>query len=231
MKTQSLRMIGCWAAAMAIAACGGGSASAPPAAGSEKASPAGSASVAGAGSTPDGGAAAETPSPEAKTETAPAKKDEPKPSRPVHDVLTQKDTLFMLNFDESDAGKAAESSCSKSTKDPKSLATCIGKERAKIDADGHGFKKDKEGNLTWVVVHRQGKVLLTIHKMHMTFANETDNTIVVKPEGKDTGKRPGGVGGDFTVDVPSDYRIVISNQRLGKLVYEAKIGLVPDNLL
>ena len=43
------------------------------------------------------------------------------------------------------------------------------------------------------MVHRQGKILLTIHKMHMTFASETDNTIMVKPEGKDTGKRPGGV--------------------------------------
>jgi len=216
---------------MTIVACGGGSASAPPASGSEKAAPAGSAKAPEASAAPDAGAAAETPSPEAKAETAPAKKDEPKPSRPPHDVLTQKDTLFMLNFDESDAGKAAQESCSKSTKDPKSLATCIGKERAKIDADGHGFKKDKEGNLTWVVVHRQGKILLTIHKMHMAFANETDNTIVVKPEGKDTGKRPGGVGGDFTVDVPSDYRIVIGNSRVGKLVYEAKIGLVPDNLL
>jgi hypothetical protein len=224
-------MIGCWVAAMAVAACGGGSASAPPASASEKAPPGGSAKAPEAAPAPDAGAVAEPPSPEAKTETAPAKKDEPKPSRPPHDVLTQKDTLFMLNFDESDAGKAAEASCSKSTKDPKSLAACIGKERSKIDADGHGFKKDKDGNLTWVVVHRQGKILLTIHKMHMAFANETDNTIQVKPEGKDTGKRPGGVGGDFTVEVPSDYRIVIGNARLGKLVYEAKIGLVPDNLL
>src|SRR5216683_6334572 len=149
MKTQSLRTIGCWAAAGAIAACGGGgSASPPPASGGEKAPPAGSAKAAEAAPASDAGAAAPAPVPEAKTETtAPAKKDEPKPSRPPHDVLVQKDTLFMLNFDESDAGKAAEASCSKSTKDPKSLATCIGKERAKIDADGHGFKKDKEDHL------------------------------------------------------------------------------------
>ena len=96
MKTQSLRMIGCWATAMVIAACGGGSASAPPASGNEKAPPAGSAKAPQATSAPDAGAVAETPTAEAKTETTPSKKDEPKPTRPPHDVLTQKDTLFIL---------------------------------------------------------------------------------------------------------------------------------------
>jgi hypothetical protein len=228
-------MVGCLAVVtLVVSACGGGSAAkapAPPSSG-ETATPAGSAKAPEATAAPDAGAAAEAMPTAPKTETIPPGKEGPKPSRPPRDVLTQKDTLFMLSFDESDAGKAAEASCNKAgSKDPKAIATCIGKERAKIEADGHGFKLDKNKNLIWVVVHRQGNILLTIHKMHMSFANETENTIAVKTEGKDTGKKPGGTPGEFTVDVPSDYRIVITDPRFGKLVYEAKIGLVPDNLL
>lgn len=230
MRTPSLQTIHRLAVlTLLVSACGGGSASQPPTSTAETPPPAGSAKAPEAATAADAGAQAT--STETKTEPAPTAKDEPKPSRPAHDVLTQKDTLFMLSFDDSDAGKAADASCSKSAKDPKAVAACVGKERAKIDADGHGFKKDKDGNLTWVVVHRQGKILLTIHKLHMAFGAETDNTIVVKPEGKDTGKKAGRAPGEFTVSVPSDYRIVISDPRFGKLVYEAKIGLVPDNLL
>src|SRR5260221_12521836 len=110
MKTQSLRMIGCWAAAMVVVACGGGSASAPPASGREKAAPAGSAKAPDASAAPHAGAAAETPSPEAKAETPPAKKDEPKPGRLPHNVLTHKDAPFILNCVESDARKPAQMS-------------------------------------------------------------------------------------------------------------------------
>lgn len=231
MRTQSLRWFGCLGVvSLSLSACGGGSASEPPPKASEPAT-AGSAKAPEATAAADAGSATAPAPAEAKAETAAPVKEGPKPTRPPHDVLVQKDTLFMLNFDESEAGKAAEASCNKASKDTKALAACIGKERAKIDADGHGFKKDKEGNLTWVVVHRQGKIMLTIHKLHMAFGNETDNTIVVKPEGKDKGKKPGHPPGDFTVEIPSDYRIVITDPRFGKLVYEAKIGLVPDNLL
>jgi hypothetical protein len=239
MRTQSLRQVGCWAAiSVLLAACGGGAAAEPPAKAGATPATASSAKAAEAPSSPEGGAApsGETASTETKSDSASTPKegakDGPKPTRPPHDVLVQKDTLFMLNFDESDAGKAAEATCSKAGgKDPKALATCMGKERAKIEADGHGFKKDKEGNLTWVVVRRQGKIMVTLHKLHAAFGNETDNTIVVKPEGKDTGKKAGRTPGEFSVDVPSDYRIIISDPHFGKLVYEAKIGLVPDNLL
>jgi hypothetical protein len=232
MRTQSLRTIGWLAVGWMVSACGGGSTAEPPAKAGAAAPSASSAKAPEAAPGSDGGAVSEPAPTEKKADGLPPGKEGPKPSRPPHDVLTQKDTLFMLSFDESDAGKAADATCNKAgSKDPKKVATCIGKERGQIEADGHGFKKDKEGKLTWVVVHRQGNILLTIHKMHMTFANETDNTISVKPEGKDTGKKPGKGAGDFTVEVPSDYRIVISDPRFGKLVYEAKIGLVPDNLL
>jgi hypothetical protein len=235
MKTQSLRQVGCWAIVSLLAACGGGSAAEPPAKTGETPAPASSAKVAEVpAASPEAGAApsGEASATETKTDTPAPAKEGSKPSRPPHDILVQKETLFMLNFDESDAGKAAEATCNKAGgKDPKALPACMAKERGKIEAEGHGFKQDKGGNLTWVVVRRQGKILVTLHKIHASFANETDNTIVVKPEGKDTGKKAGRTPGEFNVEVPSDYRIIVTDPHFGKLVYEAKIGLVPDNLL
>ena len=46
--------------------------------------------------------------------------------------------------------------------------------------------------------------------MLVTQVSETENTIVLRPEGKDTGTKAGKTPGEFTVDVPSDYRIVIT---------------------
>ena len=106
------------------------------------------------------------------------------------------------------------------------MAACISRERAKIEADGHGFKKEDEGKFTWSVIQRKGKNVVNLHKMLVTQVSETENTIVLKPEGKDTGTKAGKTPGEFTVDVPSDYRIVITDPKWGKLVYEAKIGLV-----
>jgi hypothetical protein len=230
MTTANLRWLGP-IALLLLGACGGGSAQ--PAAKTAEAPTAASAEKPSETATADAGAPAAPEAAEsAKTEGAAPASQGPKPSRAPSDVLTQKDTLFMLSFDESDAGKAAEAACNKSSaNDPKKTAACMAKERGKVDADGHGFKKDKEGKLVWVVVHRQGKILITTHKVHVSFGDETENTISVKPEGKDTGKKPGHTPGEFKVEVPSDYRIVITDPKLGKLVYEAKIGLVPDNLL
>jgi hypothetical protein len=213
---------------LSLVACGGGSApAAPPATASTEISGDGGQPSATATEAKATGEAPAAEPEEAPPAALPKGKDGSKPSRAPHEVLTQSNTVFMLSFDDSDAKKGAEATCAKEGgKDPKKVAACISRERAKIEADGHGFKKEDEGKFTWSVIQRKGKNVVNLHKMLVTQVSETENTIVLKPEGKDTGTKAGKVPGEFTVDVPSDYRIVITDPKWGKLVYEAKIGLV-----
>jgi len=216
-RTSSL-----WLAACAGASKSSGSTNSPSAAGSASseaasaATPDTPATVASA----DGGAApsADTPTPATAAS---------KPSRPPHDVLEAKDTVFFLSYDDSDPQKKAETVCTKHSKnDPKKMASCMTKARGKIDAEGQRFIEDKTGNPWYVVVRHKGATLVTLHKVRFTFGEETADSIVIKPEGKDNGSKPWKKPpAEIKFEVPSDDRIEVVDHKFGKLVYEAKVGV------
>jgi hypothetical protein len=147
-------------------------------------------------------------------------------SRAPREVLELKDTVFFLVYGESDVGKAAEASCSRSSgKNPKAMAACMAKAREPAD-EGYRFEQDKEGTLWWLVVSRRGNALTTLHRIRFTYGPETDTTIVIKPEGKDAGSRPWRKApAEVTFEVPNEYRIVVHDPERGRLVYDAKVGV------
>jgi hypothetical protein len=168
------------------------------------------------------------PGGEAKTAASatPAAGVAPTTKRSARDVLELKDTVFFLAFDDSDAKKAADASCSKSSgKNAKKMAACMAKAREHAD-EGHRFEQDKDGNMWWLVVHRKGNALVTDHKVRVTYGTESDKGIAIVPEGKDFGTKPWKkLPSELKFEVPTDYRLVVHDAERGKLVYEAKSGI------
>jgi hypothetical protein len=164
-------------------------------------------------------------------EEAPADSSSSGPTikRTAKDIVTAPDVVFMFSFNESDVKKDAEERCDKKAKDdPKKRAECMTKEKNKIEADGMQFKQEKD-RWYWLTIRRKGKVLVNLHKLPIEFEQDSDHSIVLKPVGKDEGTQRGkGAPGETKVEVPNDYQIVITDPKHGRMVYEAKLGLLGD---
>ena len=174
-------------------------------------------------------AKAEESKPEEKKDES-AKSDSsssgPTVTRTAKDIVTAPDTLFMFSFNESDVKQKAEEACEGRSKgDPKKRAECMTKEKGKIDSDGVGFKQEN-GKWYFLTIRRKGKVLTNLHKVPFEWGAETPNSVVLKITGKDTGTKPGRFPNEVKIDVPNDYQIVLDDPEHGKMVYEAKIGLL-----
>lgn len=169
------------------------------------------------------------------TEAAEAKKpdskptdDSPKPTRSAQDILTAPDVVFMLSFNDSDVKHTAESKCSASSgNDPKKMNACMAKARQAIDIDGYRFK-EKDGKWWWLTLHTKGKVVHTLHKFEIEFGAVEDHSVTIKPKGKDLGSARGHTPSSIVIEVPNDYQIVMNDPKLGKMVYEAKIGIASE---
>jgi len=169
----------------------------------------------------------------ADTKKSDAKKSEDKPEsekpkRSAQDILTAPDVVFMLSFNDSDVKQAAETKCTASSgNDPKKMNGCMAKARKAIDIDGYQFK-EISGKWFWLTLRTQGKTLHMLHKFEIEFGPETPGSVTIKPKGKDLGSKPGKTPGSLTIQVPNDYQISLEDAKLGKLVYEAKIGLLSN---
>ena len=159
-----------------------------------------------------------------KSDAKPA--ESAKPARSAQEILTAPDVVFMLSFNDSDVKQAAETKCSASSgNDPKKMNGCMAKARKAIDIDGYQFKEVGD-KWFWSTLKTTGKKLTTLHKFEVEFGPETPGSVSVKPKGKDLGSKAGRTPAPFTVQVPNDYQISLDDPKLGKLVYEAKIGLL-----
>lgn len=154
--------------------------------------------------------------------------DTAKPKRSAQDILTAPDVVFMLSFNDSDVKQAAETKCTASGgNDPKKMNQCMAKARKALDVDGYRFQQ--KGGSWWLLTLRtQGKKVTTLHKFEIDFGAEKDGSIDLKPKGKDMGTASGRLPGTITVQVPNEYQIILNDSKLGKLVYEAKIGVASD---
>jgi hypothetical protein len=213
--------------ALAFTACGG---STPPAE-SPPAEPAAAAS-AGAGA-PAASAAAPAEKPAEPAAAEPGKKPGAAPAagapaskRSARDILELKDTVFFLAFEDSDPKKAAEAGCTKSAgKNAKKMSACMAKAREQAD-EGYLFEQEKDGTMYWLVVHRKGNALVNVHKVKFEYGAESDTSVTIKPEGKDTGTKPWKKPpAEIKFEVPTDYRIIVRDPEHGKMVYEAKSGI------
>jgi len=160
-----------------------------------------------------------------KSDAKPAS-DSPKTKRSAQEILTAPDVVFMLSFNDSDVKQSAETKCSASSgNDPKKMNGCMSKARKAIDIDGYQFK-EIGGKWFWLTLRTQGKNLHTLHKFEIEFGPEAEGSVTIKPKGKDLGSSPGKTPSAVTIQVPNDYQIALNDPKLGKLVYEAKIGLL-----
>jgi hypothetical protein len=205
-------------------ACGGGTP--PPAtpdpAAQRSAAPAGSSDPAAAEPKTEGSESAKPPPQDIVLE---------KPTRPVRSILESADTVYFVNYEESDVGKTAETNCAKeSGGDPQKNSACMSKARQNVEGLGYRFKKNPKGEVTTcTILRRQGNTLTTLHKFKYKYGDETETSIVIKMDGKDDGpikweKLPP----EFKVEVPNDYTMVVQDPKYGRLVYNSKAGIPGD---
>jgi hypothetical protein len=68
-----------------------------------------------------------------------------------------------------------------------------------------------------------------LHRVPIEFGKESEETIEVKVTGKDEAKGAKGyVPNEVTFSVPNAYQIVQTDPDEGKIVFEAKLGLLGD---
>jgi hypothetical protein len=157
----------------------------------------------------------------------PAPKAESKPDKQPRDVITDAETTFVLAFDSSDPGKAADTKCNDSSKgDKKKFNQCMTTARDKIAIDAVRFKADDEKIWWWFSLRRRGGAETVLHKVQIEFGEETDTSIVLKTKGRDAGGTPwANVPKELKVDVPNTFSISLKDPQHGTMVYEAKILL------
>jgi hypothetical protein len=155
--------------------------------------------------------------------------DGPKPSRTAQDILTAPDVVFLFSFNDSEPKQAAEEKCTKKAGDnPKKMNECMAAERKKFPADGHRFKKDERDQWWWITVRQKGNRLVALHKIPVEFGEETPTSVTLKPVGKDTGSAPMNPPAKIVFEVPNDYQIELKDPKAGRLVFQAKVGVVTE---
>jgi hypothetical protein len=164
----------------------------------------------------------------AKAEAKPAD-DGPKPSRTAQDILTAPDVVYLFSFNDSEPKQVAEEKCTKKAGDnPKKMNECMAGERKKFPADGHRFKKDERDQWWWITVRQTGNRLVALHRIPVEFGEETPTSVTLKPVGKDKGTKPMNPPAQIVFEVPNDYQIVLKDPKAGRLVFQAKVGVVTD---
>jgi hypothetical protein len=162
------------------------------------------------------------------TKSTPAD-DGPKPTRSATDILTAPDVVFLFSFNDSEPKHAAEEKCNKKAgNDPKKLNTCMAGERQNFPADGHRFKQDEKGQWWWITVRQKGNRLVALHKIPVELGEETPTSVTLKPVGKDKGTAPINPPAKIVFEVPNDYQIALQDPKAGRLVFQAKIGVVTE---
>jgi hypothetical protein len=169
----------------------------------------------------------EKATPEVKTKK---KDDSFSVERKAKDYITAPDVVFMYAFKESDPGIKAEKACEdKSKGDNQKKAACVKTAQSKLGFDGYHFEQNDSGTWYWNVVKIKSGVVNYVHKVPIEFGKETDKTVEIKVVGKDEAKAAkGGFPNTVTFETPNAYEIIQTDSDDGKLVFEAKLGLLGD---
>lgn len=169
---------------------------------------------------------AETANKTASAATSPATEDSA--TRSAKDVLLKPDVLYVFSFADSEAHQAAEKQCKQSSHDdPQKTADCMDRASKRVDQDALSFQQDEEGKYWWLTVKRKGNSLVTLHRIGFDFGKDSDKKVVLKPHGPDKGTKPlGAIPKELVVEIEGDSEIAINDPKLGRLVYQAKLGLL-----
>jgi hypothetical protein len=176
---------------------------------------------------------AKAPPPASSEAVAPSAPPESKPAAetprqsPI-ETLTAREVAFMVDYASSDAKAQAETACESEAKgDPAARAACLDKARQKFLPDVLRFEQDKQKHWSLVVYKRTESVLKEVYLGRVDFTDETADSVRVRLQQPESGQRPLFKSGKTLVKVPTAYSLEIEDPQLGKLTYQAKIGLVP----
>lgn len=149
-----------------------------------------------------------------------------KPARSPIDILTSPDTAFLINYAGSAPIETARQTCTeKSAGDPAVQAKCLSDARDAFKADVIRFRKDGS-HWSWTVYKRAGNRLDEVTSGRVTLTETAPGSVNVKFV-TDKGLRPLLKNKrEAQITVPNDYSFEIEDPDWGKLLYEAKIGLV-----
>lgn len=164
-----------------------------------------------------------TPAPSASPEPP------PNPDRSPTATVTAAGAAFLLDYANSEAKTKAEAGCAKDPKneDPAAKAACLGKARTHFLPDVLVFKSDKKGHESLTIYKREDSLLREVFSAPVSLKDEGPNLLQVKFKGAGNGQRPLFRGTNSpTIRMPNSYTLEIDDPQYGKLVYEAKIGLV-----
>ena len=170
-----------------------------------------------------------TPVASAQPEPIAAAADATQRSAPVRspiDILTSPDTAFLINYAGSAPIETARQTCAeKSGGDPAAQAKCLSDARDAFKADVIRFRKDGS-HWSWTVYKRAGNRLDEVTSGRVTLTETSPGGVNIKFV-TDKGQRPLLKNKrEAVITVPNDYSFEVEDPDWGKLLYEAKIGLV-----
>jgi hypothetical protein len=133
---------------------------------------------------------------------------------------------YMLNYGISPAKEKVTQACSKKAgEDAAALAACVEKERSKLVSDVLVFEKGDKGS-TWRIYKRAGSQLTEVAVAQVEVGADTAEKVELKIK-SETGSRQLFAGKKQVVILSeSDSSIALDDPQLGKLVYEARVGLM-----
>jgi hypothetical protein len=167
---------------------------------------------------------------EAEEPSAPSASPEPpavRPARSLAQLLFAPKISFAINWPASAPKEAIEKRCSaQAGEDMDAFAKCRSDARKEFVADALLFKVE-QGNHYWYVYRRDRDTLFDVSKSQVAIAGEDDRTLTLRMVGKGTGARPLFIGAqEAPLTLPDESSLIIEDPRFGRLVYEAKIGIM-----
>lgn len=178
---------------------------------------------------------APAPAPEATEPKADAPKaDAPKAEEPapapakkkISELIASGGTWAFSLADSPDAKKAVDDGCAKKAKgDAKKQDACVADAQKAADGEGFRYEKDDKDNWWWVsFTTTKGKEVI-VNKVMFKIATDGDvgGSAIVKPEGKDKGKKPmAKLPAEITIDMPDEGTTVMTDPKKGKLTFKKK---------
>jgi hypothetical protein len=142
--------------------------------------------------------------------------------------LTHPGVVFMVEYSLTDAYQRATDACIAEAKaDAKKRAACPSRVREQFTADVIRFSEDDDGRLWWMIYKRKGDELVETHSTRVELDVSAAPAVTMKTLGYGTGKRQLFKGlSRIEIGVPNEYSIEIQDPEFGRLVYDAKVGLV-----
>lgn len=159
---------------------------------------------------------------------APAKEPEAK-FFPI-DVLTGREMAYLVDYAASGVIEAAKKGCAgKPEEDPSKFDECLAKARDKFGADVLRFRKDDQGKIKLTMYRRNSSSLVETYNANVELKEASAHVVKVVLKGGGAGQRPiMKARRDFEIKVPNGYSLELDDPSLGKLPYDAKVGLVAN---